>query len=76
MHETNDPSHGHRWGLRVGVEMVASTMLGLGLGFLLDRWLDTRPFFLLLFCVFGALAGFINLYYVMNLDQQNRNKES
>jgi len=63
-----DRSHGHQWGLRVGTEIVASTMLGLGAGFLLDRWLDTRPLFLLLFFAFGVAAGFINLYYVMGLD--------
>jgi len=65
-----DHTRVHQWGVRVGTEMVASTMLGLGGGFLLDRWLDTRPLFLLLFFLFGVAAGFINLYHVMGLDQQ------
>jgi len=64
-----DRAHSHQWGLRVGTEIVASTMIGLGAGFMLDRWLDTRPIFLLIFFVFGAVAGFINLYYVMELDK-------
>lgn len=62
-----DRSHGHQWGLRVGTEIVASTMIGLGAGFMMDRWLDTRPLFLLLFFAFGVATGFINLYYVMGL---------
>lgn len=60
-----DRTQGHQWGLRVGTEIVASTMIGLGSGYLLDRWLGTRPLFLLLFFAFGVAAGFINLYYVM-----------
>ncbi len=68
--------HGHRWGLRVGVEMVAATMIGLGLGFMLDRWLHTRPLFLLVFFTFGAAAGFLNLYHVMRLDRQERHRNN
>jgi len=63
-------THGQQWGMRVGMEMVASTMLGLGAGFLLDRWLDTRPAFLILFAIFGMAAGFLNLYQVMVIDQR------
>ncbi|MDX8406239.1 MAG: AtpZ/AtpI family protein [Mariprofundus sp.] len=65
----SEQSSVHQWGLRVGTEIVTSTMLGLGGGFLLDRWLDTRPLFLLLFFLFGVAAGFINLYHVMGLDR-------
>jgi ATP synthase protein I len=65
-----DRAQGHQWGLRVGTEIVASTMIGLGSGYMLDRWLGTRPLFLLLFFAFGVAAGFINLYYVMVLDQK------
>lgn len=71
----DDRSQGHQWGVRVGVEIVASTMIGLGIGFMLDRWLDTRPLFLLLFFAFGVAAGFINLYYVMGLGG-NEGRES
>lgn len=63
--------HGHQWGLRVGTEIVASTMIGLGLGFFMDRWLDTRPLFLIIFAIFGLAAGFINLYQMMVVDMRN-----
>jgi len=66
--------HGHQWGLRVGTEIVASTMIGLGLGFFLDRWLDTRPMFLIVFAMFGFAAGFVNLYQLMVIDMQ-KNKD-
>ena len=67
-----DTHHGHQWGLRVGTEIVASTMIGLGIGFLLDRWLDTRPVFLIIFAIFGLAAGFINLYQLMVIDMQRQ----
>jgi len=59
----------HRWGIRVGTDLVASTMIGLGAGYLLDQWLGTRPVFLLIFFLFGTAAGFLNLYRVMGLDK-------
>ncbi|HKI60497.1 MAG TPA: AtpZ/AtpI family protein [Mariprofundaceae bacterium] len=67
-----DQHHGHQWGLRVGTETVASTMIGLGLGFFLDRWLDTRPLFLIIFAILGLAAGFINLYQLMVIDIQKQ----
>ncbi len=68
-YRSGKPSPGSRWGLRVGTEIVASTVIGLGLGYWLDRWLGTRPWMLLLFGAFGVIAGFVNLYYAMGLEQ-------
>ena len=74
-HLKGDRALGHQWGLRVGTEMVASTMIGLGAGYLLDRWLGTQPLFLLLLFAFGAAAGFINLYYVLVVDSRRRSRD-
>lgn len=71
-----DKHHGHQWGLRVGTEMVASTMIGLGTGFFIDRWLDTRPIFLIIFAIFGLAASFINLYQLMVVDMQKSRDDS
>jgi len=68
----DEQHHGHQWGLRVGTEIVASTMIGLSLGFFMDRWLDTRPLFLIIFAIFGLAAGFINLYQFMVVDMQSK----
>ncbi|MDX8387212.1 MAG: AtpZ/AtpI family protein [Ghiorsea sp.] len=65
---------GYQWALRVGTELVAATMLGLGIGFLLDVWLGTRPWFLLLFFLFGTFAGFLNLYRVISLDRDQHHE--
>jgi len=55
--------------MRVGMEIVASTMIGLGIGYFLDMRFGTRPWFLLLFFLFGAGAGFLNLYHALRPDQ-------
>ena len=52
-------------GLRIGVELVAALVVGVGIGWLLDRWLDTQPWFFLLFFVLGAAAGVLNVYRVI-----------
>lgn len=47
---------------RVGMELVVATMLGTFLGYLLDRYLGTKPWLLVLGVVVGAIAGFRNVY--------------
>lgn len=47
---------------RVGVELVAAMIVGVGGGLLLDRWLGTSPWGLLVMFVLGAAAGVMNVY--------------
>jgi ATP synthase protein I len=49
-------------GLRAGVEVVSALGVGIGIGFLLDRWLGTWPWLFLVFFVLGSLAGVGNVY--------------
>ena len=48
--------------LRIGVELVGGLIVGGGLGLLLDRWLGTTPWLMVLFFLLGAAAGFLNVY--------------
>lgn len=48
--------------LRIGVELVGALIVGGGLGLLLDYWLGTAPWLMLVFFVLGAAAGFMNVY--------------
>ena len=41
----------------VGVQLGAAVLVGLGLGLLLDRWLHTPPWFLLIGLLLGILSG-------------------
>lgn len=46
---------------KLAIDIVAALAVGVGIGFLLDRWLGTKPWLLLLFCVLGAVAGIWNV---------------
>lgn len=48
----------------VGVQLAVSIVIGFLMGLGLDRWLDTGPLFMLVFLVFGVVAGFLNVYRV------------
>ena len=51
---------------RVGLELVAATVLGAGLGYGLDRWLGTGPWLVVVGVVLGAAAGFLAVYRLVN----------
>lgn len=49
-------------GFRVATELLSGVLVGAGLGFLLDRYLGTQPWFLIFFLFLGGAAGFLNVY--------------
>ena len=55
-----------RLALRVGTELVAALVVGLLIGWTLDRWLGTRPFMTFVFFFVGIAAGMVNVYRAMN----------
>jgi ATP synthase protein I len=48
-------------GLRAGSEFVSAVILGLGIGWVLDRALGTNPAFLIVFFLIGVAAGIWNV---------------
>jgi F0F1-type ATP synthase assembly protein I len=46
----------------VGISFVLAIVMGFGCGYFLDRWLGTGPWLLLLFTLFGLVAGILNVY--------------
>ena len=51
--------------MRIGVELVAALMIGVGIGWGLDYLLGTSPWLLLVFFLLGSAAGMLNIYRVM-----------
>ena len=47
---------------RVGTEFVAALGVGISIGLLLDRWLDTKPWLMIVFTLLGSMAGFLSIY--------------
>ncbi len=52
-------------GMRVGVELLSALVVGLGIGWALDRWLHTTPLMLVLFVLLGGAAGIANVWRLM-----------
>jgi ATP synthase protein I len=49
---------------RVATELVAGVAVGTFVGWMLDRWLNTSPLFLLVMFFMGAIAGMLNVWRV------------
>lgn len=47
---------------RMATEFIAPVFIGLGLGFLIDRFFSTLPFFLIIWAILGCAAGILNIY--------------
>lgn len=47
---------------RIGMELVIAVVIGGFIGFLLDQWLGTAPWLMILFFFLGVAAGFLNVY--------------
>ena len=47
---------------RVGTEFVAALGVGIGIGLLLDHWLETKPWLMIVFTLLGSMAGFLSIY--------------
>lgn len=54
------------WAFRIGVDLISALVVGVGIGWLLDDWLGTRPWMMILFFLFGAGAGIVNVYRTVN----------
>ena len=48
----------------IGMSMAIAIALGALIGYYLDKWLNTSPWFLLIFLGFGIAAAFRNLYII------------
>ncbi|HEX9757801.1 MAG TPA: AtpZ/AtpI family protein [Nitrospiria bacterium] len=54
---------------RIGAELVASTAVGGGLGYFLDRFLNTSPWIMVAGLLLGGVAGMLSVYRFVNRDQ-------
>ena len=57
--------NGAGFGFKISTELVAALVGGVGIGLIVDNYLGTKPFGLIIFFILGAFAGFLNIYRVM-----------
>tara|TARA_Y100000768_G_scaffold209313_1_gene157688 strand:+ start:737 stop:1021 length:285 start_codon:yes stop_codon:yes gene_type:complete len=58
---------------RLGTELVAAVAVGTIIGFILDNWFDTKPWFIITFFFIGVIAGILNVIRVANNMQKKDN---
>jgi ATP synthase protein I len=68
---TADPSAIAR-GFRLSTELVAGVLIGAGIGWLLDRWLGTSPWGMIVFLLLGFAAGVLNVMRVAGVVPPNQ----
>lgn len=61
--------------LRASIDMVAALAVGAALGYGIDRWLDTRPWFLMVGFIVGSAAGFLTIYRMVQRLMNDTPKE-
>ena len=47
---------------KLGTELVSAVVVGTIIGFILDNWFDTKPILIIVFFLFGAAAGIMNVF--------------
>jgi ATP synthase protein I len=57
--------------MRIGMELVVSTVVGALLGYLLDSWLGTRPWIMVAGVLLGGVAGFRTVYQMATSNEQH-----
>lgn len=61
----NDSS-GWAFGMRMGMEFLGGTLVGLGIGLGLDHLFNSKPWCTLIFLILGFGAGILNMYRLFN----------
>ena len=72
------PSEGQSglgYGSRLSVEIIASLLAGLGIGWVIDHFAGTQPLFILVFMFVGLGVGIYNVMRLSRAQQEKENKE-
>jgi len=78
-HDKKDNNAGDfLWITSLGINLVLSSVVGIFIGYYLDKWLHTSPILMFVFFLLGAAAGFRQILKEMKKidqnDKQNSNK--
>ena len=64
--------NGAGFGFKISTEIIAALVVGVGIGLIVDNYFNTKPIGLIIFFIFGALAGFLNVYRVMRRIEKHK----
>ena len=60
----------------VALVLPSSIAMGLFFGYVLDKWLHTDPWMLLVFLVLGIISGFLSLFRALRKYEKEENSRS
>jgi ATP synthase protein I len=60
----------------IGLILPSSIAVGLFFGYILDRWLGTGPWLLLLFTVLGIFSGLLSLFRALKKEMKSEPPEA
>ncbi|HVZ02532.1 MAG TPA: AtpZ/AtpI family protein [Dongiaceae bacterium] len=63
------------YGSRLSVEIIASLLAGLGIGWVIDHFAGTQPLFILVFMFVGLGVGIYNTIRLSRRQQEEEDKE-
>lgn len=64
--QAGTPMSGMGLAVHIVAELVVALIVGVGAGIMLDKWLETAPWFLVVFLFLGAGAGIFNVYRLVS----------
>ena len=60
-------------GIKISVDFVSTIVVGVLIGLGIDKLLDTKPIFFIIFFILGLAAAFLNMYRtVINLEKRTK----
>ena len=71
--DKNDPKSNIGVAFKLSTELVSAVAVGTIIGFILDNWFDTKPWFIIIFFFIGVVAGILNVIRVANNMQKEDN---
>jgi F0F1-type ATP synthase assembly protein I len=68
-------NRGSAGALSAGFELAAVTAIFAGGGWLIDRWLGTRPVFMIVLVITALVGGFVRFWYSYDADMRRHEDE-
>ena len=59
--KSSDPKSNIGQAFKMSTELVSAVAVGTIIGFILDKWFDTKPWLILIFFFVGVIAGITNV---------------
>lgn len=56
----------------MGIHLVSGVIVGIAIGYYLDKFFDTKPWLTLIFLILGIIAGYRNMFREMGRIQKKQ----